>query len=306
MCCLPRQGTFHSWPDALAEWRRRGDVVRVFDREVFFVDSGGSGPVLLLVHGFPTSSFDFHEVFDPLSESFRVIVHDHPGFGFSAKPTDYSYSLLEQAEYAAELWWQLGVRRAHLLAHDYGTSVATELVVRRERSSLPIQLESLTLSNGSIHLEFAKLRLSQRVLRNRWTGPLLARLAGRRFFERRLRALWGDPERVEAEDLEALWCGLEHGGGRRLLPRISGYLEERVRFRRRWVGALERLDLPGHVLWGRRDPIAVPATAEALAAEIPRARLTWLEDAGHFPMLEVPGEYVASALDFYAESGDSP
>ena len=115
----------------LAAWHLRGDRARVFGQEVFFVDSGGTGPVLLLLHGFPTCSFDFHRVFDQLAESFRVIAHDHLGFGFSSKPREYSYSLLEQSELAIELWRALGVERAHLVAHDYGTSVATELLARR-------------------------------------------------------------------------------------------------------------------------------------------------------------------------------
>lgn len=292
-----------SFPAPLAAWHLRGDRAQVFGREVFFVDSGGTGPVLVLLHGFPTCSFDFHRVFDRLAESFRVVAHDHLGFGFSAKPREYSYSLLEQAEVAIELWRALGIGRAHLVAHDYGTSVATELLARRERGSLPIQLASVTLSNGSIHLELAKLLLTQRILRHRIAGPWLARAVGRRFFERRLRALWGDPSKIDASDLEALWLALETGDGRGVLPKISRYLDERVRFRERWVGALEHLDIPAHILWGRRDPIAVPAIAEALAGEISNARLTWLDEVGHFPMLEAPDEWAAAILDFHRDLG---
>lgn len=281
-------GGFDGFPHALASWHRRGGTVRIFGHEVFVVDSGGARPALLLLHGFPTCSFDFHRVFDRLADSYRVIAHDHLGFGFSAKPRDYSYSLLEQAEVAIELWRTLGVDRAHLVAHDYGTSVATELVARRERGSLPVELASVTLSNGSIHLELAKLRLTQRILRQPIAGPWLARVVGRRFFKRRLRQLWGDPSKADDNDLESLWQTLEQCRGRIVLPKISRYLDERVQFRERWVGALGRLDLPTLVLWGRHDPVAVPAIAETLAAEIPTAELTWLSEAGHFPMLEDP------------------
>ena len=76
-----------------------------------------------------------------------------------------------------------------------------------------------------------------------------------------------------------------------------------VRFRERWVGALEHLDIPAHILWGRRDPIAVPAIAEALAGEIPNARLTWLDEEGHFPMLEAPDKWAAAILDFHGTLG---
>ncbi len=300
---MTSEPAFTSFPDALAAWHLRGDRARVFGREIFFVDSGGTGSVLALVHGFPTCSYDFHRVFDRLAQSFRVIAHDHLGFGFSAKPCRYSYSLLEQAEVAAELWRALGVEQLHLVGHDYGTSVVTELVARRERGLLPIELESVTLTNGSIHLELANLRLTQRILRNPVTGPWLARGVGKRFFKRRLRPLWGDPSKIDESDLDALWLALETGGGRAVLPQLSGYLDERVRFRERWVGALEHLDIPAHILWGRRDPIAVPAIAETLTAEIPDARLTWLDDVGHFPMLEAPDAWTEAMTSFYRDLG---
>jgi pimeloyl-ACP methyl ester carboxylesterase len=71
-----------------------------------------------------------------------------------------------------------------------------------------------------------------------------------------------------------------------------------VRFHARWVGALEALDLPAHMLWGRRDPVAVPAIAEQLARETPGAKLTWLDDLGHYPMLEAPARWAGAALGF--------
>jgi pimeloyl-ACP methyl ester carboxylesterase len=73
-----------------------------------------------------------------LAKSRRVIVHDHLGFGLSDKPAEYSYSLMEQAAYAVGVWRKLGIRRGHLLANDYGTSVATELLARHVRGMLPI------------------------------------------------------------------------------------------------------------------------------------------------------------------------
>jgi hypothetical protein len=90
-------------------------------------------------------------------------------------------------------------------------------------------------------------------------------------------------------------------GFRAPLPRlapIAGYMNERVRFRERWIGALTRLDLPTHILWGRRDPVALPAVASALAAEIPGARLTWLDELGHYPMLESPDRWALAVLTF--------
>lgn len=270
--------------------------------EVFALAEGpDSGEPILILHGFPTCSLDFRLALPLLSARHRVVLHDHLGFGLSDKPPGFSCSLMEQADAAQAVWRALGVTRGHLLAHDYGASVATELLARRERGLLPVELLSVTLSNGSVHLELARPRITQKLLKGR-LGPLFARLAGKRLFRAQLRRIFGQPAAVPEAELNLLWEALVHAGGQLRLPGLSYYQDERMRFWNRWIGALTRLDLPTHLLWGRRDPIAVPAVAEKLAREIPRARLTWLEDLGHYPMLEAPERWAEAVVGFLADA----
>jgi pimeloyl-ACP methyl ester carboxylesterase len=287
-------------------WRERGAFYPIFGHRVFCVTAGPpDAEPLLLLHGFPTSSLDFHLALPGLAERYRVIVHDHLGFGLSDKPSGYTYSLIEQAEVALALWRSLGVSRGHLLAHDYGTSVATEILARRERGGLPIELSSLSLCNGSVHIELARLTPAQRLLRSSRLGPIFARVSNQAVFNLQIRRILGDPGAVSQAELDAMWEGVERDGGRARLPAISSYLDERVRFRSRWIGALTRLDLPTHILWARRDPVAVPAIAEMLAGEIPGAELSWLEDLGHYPMLEDPDRWTLAARAFL-DAGGAP
>lgn len=259
------------------------------------------GAPLLVLHGFPSSSFDFHLALPMLAAHRRVVLHDHLGFGLSDKPERYSYSLMEQADAALLVWRALGITRGHLLAHDYGTSIATELLARRARGLLPIELSSVTLCNGSVHLELARLTPSQRLLRSPTLGPLFARVARPALFKAQLRRILGNPSSVSEEELDWMWAGLGHGGGRERLPAISSYLDERVRFRDRWTHALTAYEGPAHVLWGRRDPVAVAAIAARLAGELPRARLSWLEQLGHYPMLEEPHTWASAVLAYLEE-----
>ena len=294
--------------ELLDSWRARGRELEVFGQRVFVVDQpaldatddGEDRAPLVVLHGYPTSSHDFHRVLPILARDRRVVLHDHLGFGFSDKPANYSYSLFEQAEVAAEVWRQLGLESAHLLAHDYGTSVATELLARRERGLLGIEVVSVTLSNGSVHRELAKLRLSQHIARSP-LGPLFGRLVTRGYFKHVLRKLWGVHARADEADLDAMWDAIALHDGPRRTHAISSYLDERLRFRHRWIGALERLDLPAHILWGRRDPIAVPAIAEQMARETPGAQLTWLDTLGHYPMLEDPEAWGEAMVAFLEE-----
>lgn len=251
----------------------------------------GATPVLVL-HGFPTSSWDFVDAAELVSQQRRVVLFDFLGFGYSDKPDDHGYSLFEQADVATLVARACGLTRAHVWAHDMGTSVATELCARRERGLLPFAMESLVLLNGSVHIEMASLTLGQRVLLSP-LGDLFSRVSTKRVFAAQMRRIFGRP--ANDDDLEAMWTLLARADGARRLPAIIEYVHERTRFRRRWIGALERLDLPALIAWGKKDPVCALAIAEQLAKEIPNAELTIWDDLGHYPQVEAP-EKVAQAV----------
>lgn len=289
-------------------WCARGTHHEVFGHRVFVVDEGPrDGPVLVVLHGYPTSSHDYEPVLPVLTRAgYRVILHDHLGFGLSDKPARYSYSLVEQAEVALEVWRQLGVEGGVLVAHDYGTSVATELLARRERGGLPWSVSRVVLCNGSMHIELAKPRLIQHLLRSEWTGPTVARFASRALFARNMRAILGKPEVLDDSAIDAMWSLLERADGRARMPQITRYLDERRRLWDRWIGALTRLDLPTLVLWGPLDPVALPAIAEQVAKETPGATLQWLDGLGHYPMLEAPAVWGDAVVAFAGLGASSP
>ena len=286
--------------DELQHWRKRGRKIALFGHEVFVVRAGDEhAEPLLILHGYPSSSFDFVDVLPGLCERFQVIVHDHVGFGLSDKPADYSYSLIEQADMALGLWRALGVESGHLLAHDYGTSVATELLARRERDMLDFQFDSVTLCNGSMHVEMADMSMLQRLLPVAKVGPVLAKLASRRMFHAQIRRILGEGGSVTGRDIDLMWEAIEYRDGRKRIPQIARYQYEREKFWHRWIGALKRLDLPCHVLWGRQDAVAVAKIAETLADEVPDAQLTWLDDLGHYPMIEDPDRWARAVVSYF-------
>lgn len=278
------------------QWRQAGKRIEVEGRQLFVVDTQGEKPALVILHGYPSSSHDYHGVLPILAERHRVVIHDHLGFGLSDKPHDYSYSLFEQADMAQLLWRRLGIERAHVFAHDYGTSVATELIARRNIGYEPVELESLTLCNGSVHIELAKLRFIQKLLRNRTLGPLVARLSSKRVFKTNMRSLFHDPLKLTDDWIDTMWELLNHGGGKTVLPRITQYLRDRELFWHRWVGGLIRSSLQTHVLWGVEDPITGREVAELHHQEIPGSTLTLLDEVGHYPMIEASERWSRALL----------
>ena len=286
------------------EWKSKGEFITVNDRKLFVIDTSSffssedkiPTETMVILHGYPTSSYDYYKVLPELSKHYRVIIHDHLGFGFSDKPLNYSYSLLDQADLALQLWQQLGVKKVHLLAHDYGTSVATEIIARNNNNELTIEIENLTLCNGSMHIELSQLRTIQKLLKNKWLGKYVAKLTTYAIFSKNLRNVYFDKTKVSNNELKDMWMQLEYNEGRKVIHKLSQYINERYTYWNRWIGALKETNLQTNIVWAKNDPVAVPAIARLIATEISNNKLFWIENTGHFPMLENPDEWLNCIL----------
>ncbi len=298
--------------EPLDAWERRGARFSFRGHSIFAVDSGeadatdadatdGSGApreALLLIHGFPTSSHDWCELWPALTRRFRCLTLDMLGFGLSAKPWPHAYSIVEQADLLAAYLAAKGVRSVHLLAHDYGVSVAQELVARHVAAEAsagaasPLAIRSVCLLNGGILPELHRPFRIQRLLASR-VGPLVARLTSYRTFAANLRRLWGSRP-ISDEDLRHLWRAASRDRGTRVMPGLIGYMAERRQHRARWVGALEALDAPLTVLIGMDDPISGAHVAAGCREVFPQAVVVDLPGVGHYPQLEAPDEVRAA------------
>lgn len=284
---------------SLQDWKARGKKISVYDHTLFVVDEGSSSETIVILHGYPTCSYDYYAVLPILTQKYRVVVHDHLGFGLSEKPLDYSYSLLEQADMAIGLWQQLGLQKVHLLAHDYGTSVATEIIARANRGIEPVKLETITIGNGSMLIEMAKLQAAQKVLRSKRWGPVLAKLSNQWFFNRSMKKLWYDKAKYNPQEIEVIWEMMnEDPQWRKTFPAVSRYLLERVKFWHRWIGkGLYQTPKHINILWADKDPVAVIKMGETLHKNIPSNSFKTLPNIGHYPMLEQPEAYANAVLE---------
>jgi len=277
-------------------WSKKGYYENINGKNIFIIDEVTSDNTIVILHGFPSCSFDYWKVLPILSEKFRVIIHDHIGFGLSDKPKEYSYSLFEQADTALEIWKKLGLKNATLVAHDYGCSIATEIIARANEGSLPLNFQSAILGNGSILIDMAKLQLIQKLLRNQTIGPLVSKLSTKWLFEHSMNKLWSDKSKIENNDFDNLWKMIQFKDGMNRASQISQYLRERVQFKDRWISALQQSEIPIHFVWGEDDPIAILDMAETLHQLVPKSTLTTLSNVGHYPMLEAPKRWSSAVL----------
>ena len=271
----------------VADWRRRGATEEVDGHRIHVFGRDGKEPVLLFLHGFPSSSYDWRFLIE-LEPERAVLAPDFLGFGLSEKPRDHDYSLTWQAEMAAEVVRrEMPGRPVFAVAHDMGTSVATELMAREIEGSLEIDLRGALLFNGSMVQEAASPTLAQRLLRGR-LGPLVAQLMIKRAFRRQFGSVFSPDYPLTEEEAEDQWALVTANGGRRLGHKLVSYMDERERQGDRWHGALRDWHRHIHLAWGMRDPVATTEVLAAVRALRPEAPLEELGELGHYPQLERP------------------
>ncbi|MGW2938034.1 alpha/beta fold hydrolase [Streptomyces sp. NPDC001156] len=282
---------------SIEQWWSEGYLVPLtvagVPREVF-VRRIGSGPVMTLLHGFPSSSHDWAQVVPVLAAHHTLLMPDFLGFGASEKPADHDYSIHEQADLVVALWQHEAVASTHLVAHDYGATVAQELLARSAEESLRSRITSLTLLNGGVYPELHRPEAAQTALLDPETGPRLSAALTGELMATALSPTFAEHYDPSADTAE-MWKSMSHGDGHLNSHRLIHYITDRTAHRDRWVEAMETSDLPKTFIWGLRDPVAGAHIAERIAERMPNATLHALADVGHWPPLEAP-QRVASLI----------
>lgn len=282
---------------ALDDWRAQSQAFHFRGHTIRYWTAGDTqAQPLLLIHGFPSASWDWHRLWAPLAERYRVIACDMLGFGYSAKPRGHAYSLLEQADLQQALLAHLGERRPlHVLAHDYGDSVTQELIARHQEGQL--QLAGCVFLNGGLFPETHHPVRVQKLLLGP-LGLLLGRLFSRRKLAQSFARIFGPHTQASEAELDALWQLVAYNNGPAVMHRLIRYMPERRQQRQRWVAAMQATTLPMRVIDGAFDPISGAHMVARYRELIADADTVLLDGIGHYPQLEAPAEVLEHYLQF--------
>ena len=285
----------------LARWEALGEYRTLLGYRVFTMSLPASQPdtaePLVVLHGFPTSSYDFHAVVDDLRRDRAVHFIDFLGYGLSDKP-DRAYTMSLQADIVVAFLGEIRLTRFALLTHDMGDTVGGELLARVIDGAWKVDVTRRVVTNGSIYIEMAHLSPGQELLlalpdeRLAEDGVVDAATVGAG-----LTATFSAQSQVDAREVEVMARFVTHDGGHRILPRLIRYIEERRRDERRFTGAIEAHPSPLAIVWGADDPIAVVAMARRLQQARSDASLAVLDGVGHYAMVEAPERFAAAVTD---------
>lgn len=277
-------------------WRAQATELRVHGLAVAGYDLGPeAAPSLTYLHGYPSASVDLAPVAERLGSDLRLLAVDFPGFGASAKPPGRRHTIHAAADAVEALWAARRVGTTLVVAHDYGVSVAQELLARRGDGGLGVELTGVVWMNGGLYPDLHRPTLGQQLLLDPAQGADLAAAMTQELFTDGLRGTWG--ERVPFDDaaVEAIWDSMAERGGAHLMHELLHYLADRREHEVRWRAALEGSDLPMHFVWGDLDPVSGAHMIVRVEERLPGARVERLADVGHWPPLEAPDE-VADAI----------
>lgn len=270
---------------------------------LFYRESGpADAPVVLLLHGFPASSFQFRELMPRLADRYRVIAPDLPGFGFTEVPENrqYVYSFDSLAKTIEAFTAAIHLTRYALYVFDYGAPVGFRLAMSR-----PERVTAIVSQNGNAYEE--GLGDAWAPIRRYWIEPTSQNreairqglnLAGMR---KEYSSGVADPDAIAPETftLDAALMSrpgnvdiqldlfLDYANNLKLYPAFQSYFRQRKP--------------PLLAIWGRHDPYFIPAGAEAFARDNPNASVRFL-DTGHFA-LETHVDQIAAAMrEFLGDS----
>lgn len=283
----------------LSEWQQSGEYFDFEGLPVFYHLSEKREEVLLCLHGFPASSFDYHKIWSDLTKRFAALSFDLVGYGFSGKPADFGYTTFDQVDVLQALLEHLEIRRVHILAHDYGNTITQELLARGDESRLNFKIETICMLNGALFPETHRPILAQKIL----IGPLGAvfgKLIPDSIFKKNLASVFGANTQPSAQELDDFAALFKAGGGKRVAHKLIRYMTERARYRERWVGALERMRQPFRMINGSADRVSGAHLVRRFREVVPaQTDIIELDGIGHFPHLEVPRVVLDNFFEFH-------
>lgn len=284
----------------LNDWKNAGEYFAYGEYPIFFRKNfAAEEEVTLLLHGFPSSSFDYHKVWHALGERYSLLAYDMIGYGFSAKPARFTYTTFDQVDLLQALLTHLGIKRVHILAHDYGNTITQELLARAEEGRVNFEIGSICMLNGALFPETHRPVLAQKILISP-IGFLFAKLISDKKFGQSFSAIFGKdtkPTKQELVDFRALF---KYNNGKNIAHKLIRYMRERKIFRGRWVGALQRTKLPFRFINGLDDPVSGAHLVRRFREIMPQTDIVELPGIGHYPHFECPDEVLKLYLEFRA------
>lgn len=281
----------------LKDWKASGSYFKYQEYQIFYKETG-TGEPLILIHGFPTSSWDWKKIWDSLSQKYKVYTLDMIGYGFSSKPIKFAYTISAQVDLWETFLRENQINTLHIMAHDFGDTVVQEMLARyKENPKYEFDIKSVCFLNGGMFPETNFPTVTQKLLLTPF-GLILKYFMGRNTLAKNFRKIFGKNTQASEEEIDEFWEVIDYNSGKDVIPKIIKYLKERDIYKIRWREAIQYTDISKKLIDGGADPISGKHMADFYKKIVPKADVTVLEEIGHYPQVEAPKKVLSHYYQF--------
>jgi haloalkane dehalogenase len=275
----------------------KGGFVTVDGKKTFYIDQG-AGPVVVLLHGLPLSSWEWRNVIPVLATRYRVISPDLYGFGYSDRPRDADYSWPAYGEWLNHFLEAIDVDRAVFVVTDVGGPISFELLAAHPEQVSGFVIANTWYTDEAFHMPFLLKLLT-------WspTGWMGIYSTNRPMVRMQTRFLFSDDEKSKGEFEDQVWMSVKTIQSRKILQKvIRGFrLDRKDTYRK----SLHAFDGPVLLAWGEQDPAVPPENGDLFKLLMPQSEVERYSDAGHFLTQEKPEDFSARILEFLDRHRDT-
>lgn len=290
-------------------WLDGGTYYTCLGHRIFVqLNHNSEKPVVVLLHGFPTSSWDWYKMWPLLSTHFNIVAPDFLGFGFSDKPYPFPYTIPLQVDILEDLLEQIQIKSCYVVAHNYAVSAVQELLWRRIHSpeAPKTEIRGIILLNGGLFPETHRARPIQRLLLGPF-GKYINRLLSKASLRKNLNQIFGPETQPSDNEIDGFWAIINFNKGKRCFHLLIRYMIDRVQNRTQWLSALQETDVPVKLVNGPEDPISGRHMVERYQKLIENADVAILPGIGHYPNVEAADKVSRITIDYFnkIEQGNS-
>lgn len=271
----------------ITEWLAGGKFFNYNKFQIFYIEEG-RGQNLILLHGFPTSSWDYSKIFNGLSRYYRCFAIDFLGFGYSSKPKKHTYSILEQTDIIESFIEKNALKRVKFVFHNYAVSVGQEILARHlERSERKYEIDGAVFLNGGLFPHLHRPTFIQKLLLYPILGPLIALIFNEKKFGNSFREIFGKNTKPTDKEISSLWKLITYPQNIKIPHKLIQYINDRRKNAKLWKDALLNTDVKLLFINGGCDPVSGAHLADEIEKlPIKHKTLVRWPEIGHYPQWE--------------------
>ena len=240
------------------EWKDSGKFINIDNNNIFVIDTdpiASKKETIVIISGYPLNSFDYSQIIDILKDYYRVIIHDHLGFGFSDEPEEYAYSLMNQANDCVKLYCKLKLKDFTILASQYGAMVAKEILHKKNYNLISFNIREVVITKNNSDQLYTSLNTIYYLNSNKHLPKykeVLANCSDKSLFNSHEDSAFNEKYKDD-EKVRVIWENFKTKEKQKDFLILSSYNEEKFLYWHRWVNALKDSKVRVHYFWRKDD-----------------------------------------------------